>query len=259
MNEILKLNIEISNLNEIIRNKNKTIKEFRDISELSKQKFEDLVKNNKILLEKINDLEEENKKLQNQNNSEDELNKIKRENEELKKKLKEKNEEIYYLQKLNKKRDRLEINIGKKKNISYSILNQEKNNDIKEYKEENNKENNERSENGKKPKSFRRHKEHSFVNTKIIKRGIDVPFCDNYFNKNNNNGYKSHLSRGGSFYSFNRNLSMKTEPSFGNISKIHGIKDKYLLFKNIKIEPLDYSNYLLDNLQNKICSTLIEN
>ena len=255
MNEIIKLNIEISNLNEIIRNKNKTIQEFREISDISKQKFEDLVKNNKLLLEKLKDLEEENEKLKNQNNFKDELEKIQKENDELKNVLKEKNQEIFYLQKLNKKKEKFKKNNGKTHNFTYSIASKDSNNDIKELKEKNNNDKIENFLNDKKPNSFKIQKGHSFVNTKIIKKGKDIPFCN--YNRNNN-VYPIHHSRRGSFYLFNRNLSMKTEPSFGNLSKIPNAKEKYTTFRNMNLEPLDYSNYLLDNLQNKICNTLME-
>ena len=74
MDEITQLNIELNKLNEIIRNKNITIQEYREISELSKTKFEQLIKNKNELLQRIKILEQENKELKNKYNENDTLN-----------------------------------------------------------------------------------------------------------------------------------------------------------------------------------------
>ena len=124
MNEITKLNIELNTLNEIIWKKNKTIQEFRDISDLSKLKFEELLKKHNDLMQKINLLQEENEKLkkiqknenfENFNKIKEELSQVKNENNELKNKIREKEEVINGL---NKKIEELKI---KSKSIRENI------------------------------------------------------------------------------------------------------------------------------------------
>ena len=51
--EVTRLNIEINKLNEIIREKNFTIQEFKEITELSKRKFDELLKNKSELIQII--------------------------------------------------------------------------------------------------------------------------------------------------------------------------------------------------------------
>jgi len=100
--EVTRLNIEINKLNEIIKEKNYTIQEFKEITELSKRKFDDLLKNKRDLIQIIKKLEKENKELKkNINNFDDNFNNMKKdldyiikENRELKKELYGKNKKI---------------------------------------------------------------------------------------------------------------------------------------------------------------------
>ena len=65
MDEMAKLNIELNRLNEIIKRKNNTIQEYREITELSKKKFDELIDNKKELIQKIKELQKENDELRN--------------------------------------------------------------------------------------------------------------------------------------------------------------------------------------------------
>ena len=265
MKEITNLNIELNALNEIIRNKNKTIQEFRNISDLSKKKFEELLKNNGNLLCNINKLKEENKKLKNisKNNSSDnklkeELKMIKKENEKLKKEINEKNEEINNLNQI--------INDLKNKNDFNQNPNREK--DILNYKNRNisneiiNSINPYANEPIKVNKKFHRNKYikkyHSLINKKKLLEGRYTPS-----NINTNIGFNYHHNHRNSNYLINKNLSARTEPNYGNSIPFNNLrrdlkaKNNYSI-KSSHMEPLDFSNYLLDNLKDKICKNFIK-
>ena len=100
--EVTRLNIEINKLNEIIREKNFTIQEFKEITELSKRKFDELLKNKSELIQIIKKLEKENKELKSNINNFDnnfinmkkDLENIIKENRDLKKELYGKNKKI---------------------------------------------------------------------------------------------------------------------------------------------------------------------
>ena len=102
MNEVTRLNIEVNKLNEIIMEKNYTIQEFKDITELSKNKFDVLLKNKSELIQIIKKLEKENRDLKNNinnfennfNNMKKDLDDIIKENRELKRQLNEKNQKL---------------------------------------------------------------------------------------------------------------------------------------------------------------------
>ena len=102
MEEITKLNIELNKLNEIIREKEYTIQEYREITELSKKKFDELIKNKNGLIQRIKKLEKENKELKNNinyfdnnvNGMKKDLNELFQENRELKRQLYEKNKKL---------------------------------------------------------------------------------------------------------------------------------------------------------------------
>ena len=112
MDEMAKLNIELNRLNEIIKRKNNTIQEYREITELSKKKFDELIDNKKELIQKIKDLQKENDELRNKykykNNfireeyipKKPNIDDIQKENQELKRQLKEKGEKIKYMKSL---------------------------------------------------------------------------------------------------------------------------------------------------------------
>jgi chromosome segregation ATPase len=203
MDEMTKLNIEVDRLNEIIRDKNNTIQEFREITELSKQKFEQLIMNKKELIQRINFLEKENEELRNKNKPKNilkeeeynpiksDLDGIKRENQELKKLLQEKDEEIEYMNNI--------------------IQNSNKN--------------------------FNRYM--------------------NYTTNNRNNNFEKMNYRHGDI--------LRTEPNnYDNIPNSYSIYErdiginKYNYLKNkYRMEPLKFSNYLLDNLQNNISNNYL--
>ena len=206
MDEMTKLNLEVDRFNEIIRNKNNTIQEFREISELSKQKFEELITNKKELIQKIIILEKENEELRNKtkykniveeegykNPIKSELDDIRKENQELKKILQEKNEEIEYMNNIIQKSN---VNPNRYTNYNYTP------------------------------------------------------------NPRNYNFEKSNYRHGD---------NLRTEPNnYNNIPNSHttyerdiGI-NKYNYLKNkYRMEPLKFSNYLLDNLQNNISNNYL--
>lgn len=197
MDEMAKLNIELNRLNEIIKDKNNTIQEYREISEISKKKFEELIQNKKELLQKIKVLEKENYELKNRlklkndlNTSESnqmklDLDDIEQENQELKRLLQEKNDEIKQMN-----------DIIEKANFNYD-----------RYKS-------------------------------------NTPYMRNYdynINLRNENIFKTEPSNFNNMYN-----SYSTFRIDKAINKYNYLKNKY------SMEPLKYSNYLLDNLQSNI-------
>ena len=273
MDEITQLNIELNKLNEIIRNKNNTIQEYREISELSKTKFEQLIKNKNELLQQIKILEQENKELKNKFNENDNLNmnynsdfpQIKREeydkmkvdlyniiqeNRELKNQLQEKNYEINNLNEIieraNNKNISTEINnINNNLDIDYNKIRSRKLYNNERY----NNDSNDISNNNYKY-NYNNLKKNDYLypltqersHTPLIRHQYIPPYQKN--NKLNN--------------LFN-NYALKTEPNnnfpeMSDYDKNDVMKfDKYNYLKNkYNMEPLDFSNYLLDNLHNNI-------
>ena len=199
MEEMTNLNIELNRLNDIIKSKNNTIEEFREISELSRKKFEELIANKKELIQRIKILEKENEKLRNMNinknnnlNTEQynemksDLNNLIQENKELKKLLQEKDEQIHNINDIIDK-----SNLSSNRNINYFPNKRNYNYNFNKYRHENIL----RTEPNKFPEMIGSH----------------------------------------SFY-------QKDE----GINKYDYLKNKY------RVEPLKYSNYLLDNLQNNL-------
>ena len=294
MNEITKLNIELNTLNEIIWKKNKTIQEFRDISDLSKLKFEELLKKHNDLMQKINLLQEENEKLkkiqknenfENFNKIKEELSQVKNENNELKNKIREKEEVINGL---NKKIEELKI---KSKSIRENIAEFKENKStldlnsglIFNYDNEN------ENENGNLTYNMT-NTEHKFNDIKINKdyNYMKMPFenekiDNNYSNINNRNkGYSLvniklsqerrktplNINRNRGYtnirnnnYFYGKDNSIRTEPSYikldknDYLSKMHRMKNGYNYLNKKEVDPLDYSYYLLDNLKDNICTT----
>ena len=205
MDEMTKLNIEVDRLNEIIRDKNNTIQEFREITELSKQKFEQLIMNKKELIQRINILEKENEELRNKNRSKNilkeeeeeynpiksDLDDIKKENQELKKLLLEKDEELEYMNNI--------------------IQNSNKN--------------------------FNRYMNYTTSNR-------------NYNFEKMNYGHADILRTEPNNYNNIPNSYSTYERDIG-INKYNYLKNKY------RMEPLKFSNYLLDNLQNNISNNYL--
>ena len=264
INEITNLNMELNTLNEIIRKKNKTIQEFKDISDLSKQKFEDLLSTNNNLLKKIDLLEEENKKLakNNINNNKDnnyinslkdELNKVNIENEELKKQINEKNNEIDNLKNiiddLNDKIKPKE-NYNSKKIFNYK-MDKENQNNINDYRYNTNHIKVKKNMINKQLVCEKRPKIHSLVNKKMILEGRYTPL-----NMTNNLGFNYNHNHRNTSNLYNKNFSVRTEPSYvsyGNLNNTYNAKERYNAYKGeYKIGPLDYSNFLLDNLKSNI-------
>lgn len=132
LEEITKLNVEINKLNEVIREKNYTIQEYRSITELSKKKFDELIKNKNQLVNKIKILEKENRDLKSNINNFDsnftnmkiDLNDIIKENKNLKRELYEKNVKI---NKMNALLEKSNIN-PIKNNINFDDINYNKGN-----------------------------------------------------------------------------------------------------------------------------------
>ena len=275
MDEITQLNIELNKLNEIIRNKNITIQEYREISELSKTKFEQLIKNKNELLQRIKILEQENKELKNKYNENDTLNmnyntgfsQIKREeydkmkvdlyniiqeNRDLKNQLQEKN---YEINNLNEIIERANIknassehnNINNNLVIDYNKIrnrklynNERYNNDFNDT--PNNNYNYKHNYNNLKKNDYLYPLPKERSHTPLIRHQYIPPYQKN--NKLNN--------------LFN-NYALKTEPNtnfpeMSDYDKKDIMKfDKYNYLKNkYNMEPLDFSNYLLDNLHNNI-------
>ena len=275
MDEITQLNIELNKLNEIIRNKNITIQEYREISELSKTKFEQLIKNKNELLQRIKILEQENKELKNKYNENDTLNmnyntgfsQIKREeydkmkvdlyniiqeNRDLKNQLQEKN---YEINNLNEIIERANIknassehnNINNNLDIDYNKIrnrklynNERYNNDFNDI--SNNNYNYKYNYNNLKKNDYLYPLPQERSHTPLIRHQYIPPYQKN--NKLNN--------------LFN-NYALKTEPNtnfpeMSDYDKKDIMKfDKYNYLKNkYNMEPLDFSNYLLDNLHNNI-------
>ena len=273
MKEITNLNIELNALNEIIRNKNKTIQEFRNVSDLSKKKFEELLQNNDNLVQNINLLKEENKKLKNiyknmtinndsnlDNKIKEELKIIKIENEKLKKEINEKNEEITNLKQI--------INILKNKNMENqkekdnsinknNNISTDKIRSINSYKYEQTKV----KKNLNKNKFIKKY--HSLLNKKLILEGRYTPS-----NLNKNIVFKYHHNQRDNNNLFDKNFSTRTESNYGNYNtfdnfrKENKSKDNHSIYncsiKNNHMEPFDYSNYLLDNLKENICKNYIK-
>ena len=130
MEEVTRLNIELNKLNEIIKEKDFTIQEYREITELSKKKFEELLKNKNELIQKIKKLENENNELKNNINDFDndfnsmkkDLNDIIKENRELKRQLYEKNQKLEHIDNAIEKFDYNRNFKANVKNINYNNL-----------------------------------------------------------------------------------------------------------------------------------------
>ena len=261
VDQITKLNLEINQLNEIINNKNNTIQEFRTITDLSKNKIEELINNKKEMDKKINFLENENKKLNNLNKYEnknnnynyvdrkndfdnikiEEYNKLKNdfneiveENKKLKNIINEKDEQIKYLNKLIEKFNKEKNDINNNNKIIYEIINDTK------LREPSIKSNNLKRININSKRTYSiQGRSPTPITTNIYNGRYDIIPKKDYFRKD---------------YSF------RTEPNnalynSNNHSKkiIYNFKNKYNYLQNkYRVNPLDYSNYLLDNLQDNI-------
>jgi hypothetical protein len=288
MNEITKLNIELNTLNEIIWKKNKTIQEFRDISDLSKLKFEELLKKHNDLIQKINLLQEENEKLkkiqkndnvENFNKIKEELTQMKIENNELKNKIREKEEIINGLNKkieelkiksksireniadFKENKSTLDLNSGlifnydnENGNLTYNMTNTEnKFNDIKSYNYMKKPFENEKLDNNY-SNINNRYKGYSLVNIKLSQERRNTPL-----NMIRNRGFPNIRNKNYFYYKDN---SIRTEPSYinldkkkDNLNKMHGMKNRCNFLNKKEVDPLDYSYYLLDNLKDNICTT----
>ena len=240
--EITQLNFEINKLNEIINNKNNTIQEFRKITDLSKNKIEELINSKKELIQKINIIEKENNNLNNYENKNIYYNSFERKNND-NVKLEDYNKLKIDLDKIAEENKRLRNQINEKDDkIKYL------NNIIQTLKEENK------------------------VKEPSIKYDIN-------WKKINQNNRRTYYMQGRSYTPLSNDLynqkydfipkydhsrkeySFRTEPNSiinnpnknNSKSMIHSFQNKYNYLKNkYRINPLDYSNYLLDNLQDNI-------
>ena len=244
--EITQLNFEINKLNEIINNKNNTIQEFRKITDLSKNKIEELINSKKELIQKINIIENENKKLNNLYNHENKniyYNSFERKNID-NVKLEDYNKLKIDLDKISEENRRLRNQINEKDDkIKYL------NNIIKTLKEENKL---------KEPsiKAINNWKKINQNNrtTYYIQGRNHTPLSTDLYNQKYDFIPKYDHSR--KEYSFRTETnSVTNNPNKNNNSKlmVHSFQNKYNYLKNkYRVNPLDYSNYLLDNLQDNI-------
>ena len=252
VDQITQLNIEINKLNAIINNKNKTIQEFRAIADLSKNKIEELIQNKKELIKKINFLEIENQKLNklnkyNENSNiknnysnignikiEDynklkyDLNQIIEENKRLKEQINEKDEKMkYYKNSLEKS----QIQKNNRNNLIYN------------YDEEKIEE----------PHSYKNFKKINTSNkrTYYIQKRSPTPIVTNIYNERNIIPKNEYNRKDYSFRTeTNDPIYLTSNHSKRMLTNFH---NKYNYLKNkYRANPLDYSNYLLDNLQDNI-------
>ena len=255
VDQITQLNIEINKLNEIINNKNKTIQEFREIADLSKNKIEELMNNKKELNQKINFLEKENKRLndlnkykENNNNYIDkkayienikiedynklkyDLNQIIQENKKLKTKIKEKDEKIENLENFIKK---LKKEKKDKINLIYSNID-------------------EKSKIAIQPNNWKKITKNT-QKTYSIQERSPTPIITNNYNGRYDLNSKNHFHK-------KDNSSFRTEPNnsvfmSNNHSKriLANFHNKYNYLKNkYRISPLEYNNYTGDNFKDNI-------
>lgn len=271
LDKLTKLNIELNKLNEIIRNKNNIIHEFRDIADLSKQEIEKLVKNKKELIQKINILENENRKLKykndgnfnysniinngknsNLNNGKHEdynklkldLNEIIEENKRLKSQINEKDKEIKHL-----KNEKYDIKYENYKNNSsynfdYNNCDYMKKKNIIDFK-------NIYKKNEKYIKDYPNNnlkKINSLIKDVQMQKRSPTPLINNIYNEKYDIYSINNLSK--------NDYSYRTEPNNElNLVSSHSkralnFKTKYnYLNKKYNLNPMDYNDYLLHNHQ----------
>ena len=249
--KITNLNLEINKLNEIIMKKNNTIQEFKDITDLSKIKLEELLKYQNELNKKINILEEENKKLKlgkgiyengdnNINNNyfenydKKELDILMKENNDLKKQISEKEKQIKYLNNaINKFRYKNKNKRSFNNNLIYT--NYDNCNAIK--KENLIKVN---------PSTKR--------NYYYLHERSHTPLIGNYIYEINS------MSPSKRYH--NIDYSIRTDPNYIKNMTISRSKNFFnqnkrynnvLKLRNNVEQPLNYSNYLFDNYANSFC------
>ena len=242
--QITQLNFEINKLNEIINNKNNTIQEFRKITDLSKNKIEELINSKKELIQKINIIENENKKLNNLYNYENKnnnYNSFERKNID-NAKLEDYNKLKIDLDKSEEENRRLRNQINEKDDkIKYL------NNIIQKLKEEN------KEPSIKYNNNWIRIDQNNKKTYSIQGRSL-TPLSNDLYNQKYDFFPKYDHRR--KEYSFRTEpISVINNPNKNNNSKlmIHSFQNKYNYLKNkYRVNPLDYSNYLLDNLQDNI-------
>ena len=271
--KITNLNLEINKLNEIIMKKNNTIQEFKDITDLSKNKLEELLKYQNELNKKINILEEENKKLKlgkdtyengdnNINNNyfnnydKNELDILMKENNELKKQISEKEKQIKYLNDaISKFRYKNEKSFNN--NLiytNYDNFNATKKDNIIDFKD--------KYKQTKKllNNSTMRYQNLKKVNPSVIRNYYymhersHTPLMGNYIYEINS------MSPSKRYH--NIDYSIRTEPNYIKNMTISRSKNSFnqnkrynnVLKKRYNVEkPLNYSNYLFDNYSNSYC------
>ena len=271
--KITNLNLEINKLNEIIMKKNNTIQEFKDITDLSKNKLEELLKYQNELNKKINILEEENKKLKlgkgsyengdnNINNNyfnnydKNELDILMKENNELKKQINEKDNQIKYLNDaISKFRYKKEKSFNNNLiSTNYDNFNATKKDNIIDFKD--------KYKQTKKllNNSTMRYQNLKKVNPSVMRNNYymhersHTPLMGNYIYEINS------MSPSKRYH--NIDYSIRTEPNYIKNMNISRSKNSFnqnkrynnVLKKRYNVEkPLNYSNYLLDNYANSYC------
>ena len=273
--KISKLNLEINRLNEIIMKKNNTIQEFKDITDLSKNKLEELIKYQNELNTKINILEEENKKLKlakgiyengnnniNNNNFNDydkkELDTLMKENNELKNQINEKEKQIKYLNGViakyrfkNKKEKSFNNNLI---HTNYDNFNDIKKNNIIDFKDKYYRTKKLLNNSTNRYQNFKKVNPSTKGNYYYMHERSHTPLMENYiYEINSVNPAKRY---------HNIDYSIRTEPNYiknMTISRSKNYFNNNKRYNNVlkkrynADQSLNYSNYLLDNFANNIC------
>jgi len=273
--KITNLNLEINKLNEIIMKKNNTIQEFKDITDLSKNKLEELLKCQNELNKKINILEEENKNLKlakdiyengdnNINNNyfynyeKKDLDTLMKENNELKKQISEKENRIKYL---NGVIDKFRYRNQKEKSFNGMLMNTNYGNYIANKKDNiiDFKDKYKQTRKLLNNSTMRYHNLNKAPSTKrnyyYLHERSHTPLIGNYIYEINSFSPSKRYR--------NIDYSMRTEPNYIKNMTISRSKNSFNYnkrynnvlkkrYNNIE-QPLNYSNYLMDNYGNGFC------
>ena len=273
--KITNLNLEINKLNEIIMKKNNTIQEFKDITDLSKIKLEELLKYQNELNKKINILEEENKKLKlgkgiyengdnNINNNyfenydKKELDILMKENNDLKKQISEKEKQIKYLNNaINKFRYKNKNKRSFNNNLiytNYDNCNAIKKDNIIDFKDKYNQTKKLLNNSTMRYKNLIKVNPSTKRNYYYLHERSHTPLIGNYIYEINS------MSPSKRYH--NIDYSIRTDPNYIKNMTISRSKNFFnqnkrynnvLKLRNNVEQPLNYSNYLFDNYANSFC------
>lgn len=276
--KINNLNLEINKLNEIIMKKNNTLQEFKDITDLSKNKLEELIKHQNELNKRINFLEEENKKLKlakgiyengdnnlnhnyfynNDRNDRKDFDTLMKENNELKEQINEKEKEIKYLNDVIDKyryRNQNEKSFNNKIiHTNYDNYNFIRKNNIIDFRDKYNQTKNLLNNSTMRYQNLKKVKPSTKRNYYYIHGRSHTPLMENYIYEINS------MSPTRRYH--NVDYSIRTVPNNNKIMAISRSKNSFnynkrynnALKKRHNVEqPLNYSNYILDNFTTSFC------